>query len=322
MLIDEGLDTGPAAARAHARDRTRRDGGRARAAARAARRRAAGRDARGPRARARSRRCPRTTARATLAPLLRKEDGRVDWTLPAHALACRARALLPVARCLHAARRPTAQADPRARACPSRGRSAGRGRRGVRPRGVSSSRAARTRACCSRRSSPRAARRCRRRPGQRGRGSSAAAGSAEDGIAGPPRSRSRSCGASSRGGTTLDTLDRLEARLADERDRAFLHELVLGTLRRRGWLDHAIARALRPAARASSSPRSSRSSASARYQLLRPARRPRSGGVGVGRARPRRTRRAPPASSTRSCAGWHAKVRRPSRTRGPIRSAG
>ena len=46
----------------------------------------------------------------------------------------------------------------------------------------------------------------------------------------------------SRGGTTLDTLDRLEARLRDERDRALVHELVLGTLRRRGWLDHVIAR--------------------------------------------------------------------------------
>jgi 16S rRNA (cytosine967-C5)-methyltransferase len=46
----------------------------------------------------------------------------------------------------------------------------------------------------------------------------------------------------SRGGTTLDILDRLEARLADERDRALVHELVLGTLRRRGWLDHVIAR--------------------------------------------------------------------------------
>ena len=46
----------------------------------------------------------------------------------------------------------------------------------------------------------------------------------------------------SRGGTTLDTLDRIEARLRDERDRGLVHELVLGTLRRRGWLDHVIAR--------------------------------------------------------------------------------
>ena len=38
---------------------------------------------------------PQDPARATLAPLLRKEDGRVDWTLPAHALACRARGFYP-----------------------------------------------------------------------------------------------------------------------------------------------------------------------------------------------------------------------------------
>jgi methionyl-tRNA formyltransferase len=38
---------------------------------------------------------PQNPARATLAPLLRKEDGRVDWTLPAHAIACRARGFYP-----------------------------------------------------------------------------------------------------------------------------------------------------------------------------------------------------------------------------------
>ena len=38
---------------------------------------------------------PQDGARATLAPLLRKEDGRVDWTLPAHAIACRARGFYP-----------------------------------------------------------------------------------------------------------------------------------------------------------------------------------------------------------------------------------
>jgi len=45
-----------------------------------------------------------------------------------------------------------------------------------------------------------------------------------------------------RGGTLSDTLERFATRLADERDRALLHELVLGSLRRRGWLDHVIAR--------------------------------------------------------------------------------
>ena len=38
---------------------------------------------------------PQNPARATLAPLLRKEDGRVDWTLSAHTLACRARGFYP-----------------------------------------------------------------------------------------------------------------------------------------------------------------------------------------------------------------------------------
>ena len=38
---------------------------------------------------------PQDPARATVAPLLRKEDGRVDWTLPAHAIACRARGFYP-----------------------------------------------------------------------------------------------------------------------------------------------------------------------------------------------------------------------------------
>jgi methionyl-tRNA formyltransferase len=34
-------------------------------------------------------------ARATLAPLLRKEDGRIDWSLPARSIACRARGFHP-----------------------------------------------------------------------------------------------------------------------------------------------------------------------------------------------------------------------------------
>jgi len=53
-----------------------------------------------------------------------------------------------------------------------------------------------------------------------------------------------------RGGPLQDVLDRLQGRLADARDRALVHELVLGTLRRRGWLDHAILRLCdRPLAR-------------------------------------------------------------------------
>jgi len=45
-----------------------------------------------------------------------------------------------------------------------------------------------------------------------------------------------------RGRPLAGALDGAAARLADARDRALLHELVLGTLRRRGWLDHVISR--------------------------------------------------------------------------------
>jgi len=38
---------------------------------------------------------PQDHSRATLAPLLKKEDGRLDWTRPAAALACRARGFHP-----------------------------------------------------------------------------------------------------------------------------------------------------------------------------------------------------------------------------------
>jgi 16S rRNA (cytosine967-C5)-methyltransferase len=44
-----------------------------------------------------------------------------------------------------------------------------------------------------------------------------------------------------KGGTLADALAAREADGLPERERAFLHELVLGTLRRRGWLDHALA---------------------------------------------------------------------------------
>jgi len=38
---------------------------------------------------------PQDAGRATHAPLLKKEDGRVDWSRPAHAIACRARGFHP-----------------------------------------------------------------------------------------------------------------------------------------------------------------------------------------------------------------------------------
>jgi methionyl-tRNA formyltransferase len=38
---------------------------------------------------------PQDHARATLAPILKKEDGRIDWSAPAHAIACRARGFHP-----------------------------------------------------------------------------------------------------------------------------------------------------------------------------------------------------------------------------------
>ena len=42
------------------------------------------------------------------------------------------------------------------------------------------------------------------------------------------------------GRNASDALERPASRLRDERDRALLHELVLGSLRRRGWLDHVL----------------------------------------------------------------------------------
>ena len=70
----------------------------------------------------------------------------------------------------------------------------------------------------------------------------------------PPRpasSRSRSSRRSSAAGTTVaEALATRDAEALPARDRALLHELVLGTLRRRGALDHALAKHLdRPIAR-------------------------------------------------------------------------
>ena len=42
------------------------------------------------------------------------------------------------------------------------------------------------------------------------------------------------------GGTLADALAAHALEALDERDRAFVHELVLGVLRRRGWLDHVL----------------------------------------------------------------------------------
>jgi 16S rRNA (cytosine967-C5)-methyltransferase len=59
-----------------------------------------------------------------------------------------------------------------------------------------------------------------------------------------------------RGRVPAEALDGAVSRLSEARDRAFVHELVLGSLRRRGWLDHVLAalssrplRTLEPAVR-------------------------------------------------------------------------
>ncbi len=49
---------------------------------------------------------------------------------------------------------------------------------------------------------------------------------------------------SHRGGTLAEALASPAVARLDERERAFLHELVLGTLRRRGWLDHVLSQLL------------------------------------------------------------------------------
>ena len=69
---------------------------------------------------------PQDHSRATLAPVLKKEDGRIDWTAPAAAIACRARAFHPwpgaftlhdgrLLKVLRAREAPRAGADPGAR---------------------------------------------------------------------------------------------------------------------------------------------------------------------------------------------------------------
>ncbi len=128
-----------------------------------------------------------------------------------------------------------------------------------------------------------------------------------------PRASSRSTPSrvSPRGVPLSRTRSRRRPRNAlDERDRALLHELVLGTLRRRGWLDHVLAglssrpidrlttgRARRPAPRCVPAPV--------------PARAPARRGVRVGRAGPQgraslggvRERRPAPPAPRRSAPG-------------------
>ncbi len=68
-------------------------------------------------------------------------------------------------------------------------------------------------------------------------------------------------------GTLADALAAKEIDQLDPRERAFLHELVLGTLRRRGWLDHVLAGlASRPLGRAT--PRVRDALRLGAYQLL------------------------------------------------------
>ena len=241
MLIDAGLDTGPTLlARTAARSATTTRRTCWRRASRASGPGPAARDARRPRRRARSPRVPQDHERATLAPDHPKEDGVIDWS--------------------RAGGRDRA---PRARLPPLAGHGttiAGRGLRVLRARvaerrrrrrarvmavdrgGSRTSPAAAGRGCVlldvqpeSRRAMPAAAfaagraPRARRPVGLSGRrppprGASALRGPARRGRARRPRSGDRLARAR-RGGAA----DRATAR--------FLHELVLGTLRRRGALD-------------------------------------------------------------------------------------
>jgi 16S rRNA (cytosine967-C5)-methyltransferase len=62
-------------------------------------------------------------------------------------------------------------------------------------------------------------------------------------VASPARRAAlRVLGRLERGASLASLLDAAAGRLADARDRALLHELVLGSLRRRGWLDHVLGR--------------------------------------------------------------------------------
>ncbi len=110
---------------------------------------------------------PQDAHAATLAPMLRKEDGRLDWSLGARAIACRARGFDPWPGAYDAPRRTAAQAPPRPSSrrlapSPSQARSSRSPRRGW------SWPAATARASSSTRFSPRAARPCRPRPWPQG----------------------------------------------------------------------------------------------------------------------------------------------------------
>ena len=320
MLIDEGLDTGPLLLARSTPDRPRRDGGGARAAPRPARRRGAARDRARPRRRHARRRCRRTTARATLAPILKKEDGRIDWSAPAAAIACRARGFhpWPGAFTLHEGR--LAQGAARARGPAPAAAAAGHGR-GRRVRTASSSPAAAAPPSGSSRSSRRAAAPCPRRRGPRARGFAPARGWAERGGLRAGASPSRSSAASRTGRATLADALAAPGRRGARRARPRLPP--------RAGPRHAPSPGLaRPRALAASSSRpldrltpgvldALRLGA---YQLLVPARgrarrRVRVGGAGAGgrAALGRLRQRRPPPAAARGPAAGARPGRRPAR---------
>ncbi len=117
---------------------------------------------------------PQDHARATLAPILKKEDGRIDWSAPAAAIARRARGFhpWPGAFTLHDGRLLKAL---RVREAPGGGAGVGRGdRRGPRPGRRDRRLRGRDRACGSSRCSRRAAAPCPPPPGPPARGSAPA----------------------------------------------------------------------------------------------------------------------------------------------------
>ena len=123
MLIDEGLDTGPLLLARSTRSAPRRRRRSSSLAWPVSAPRCCSRPCAASRA-ARSLPVPQDTRRATLAPILKKEDGRIDWSAPAARDRVPRPRLRALARGLHPARGPPAEG---ASACARRAGAAGDG---------------------------------------------------------------------------------------------------------------------------------------------------------------------------------------------------
>ena len=253
MLIDEGLDTGPTPARPRDADRRRGDG-RPSWSARLAR---LGAEvlvetlAR-PGCAAALRPAPQDHARATLAPILRRRTGASTGARVRDRDRAPRSRLPPLARHDDVARRAArSSCCGRARTRPARA-AAGHGRSRVDRDALVVACGDGTTPAPARGAAREPAAHAARPPSPPARASSPARASTSRRPMPTPRdgSPSGSCSSRSRPARTLaERLAAPDADALDPRERAFLHELVLGTLRRRGDARPCAGRAPRSAAR-------------------------------------------------------------------------